>query len=170
MLTVSQLASKFGISRATVLYYERKGLLFPASRSDNGYRWYGEVQVRMLEDILAYRSFGLPVSKLIDLVNRKDSVAQARILREQFTALEKEIHVLRQQQKAIVQLLEQPALLEKKMVTKDRWVEIMQAAGLSDQDMINWHKKFEAMEPDEHQKFLESLAITPEEIKKIRKF
>ncbi len=54
------------------------------------------------------------------------------------------------------------------MVTKERWVEIMSAAGLSDQDMMNWHRKFEAMEPNEHQKFLESLGIAPDEIRKIR--
>jgi len=171
MLTVTQLARKFGISRATVLYYEKKGLLKPSTRSDNGYRWYGADEVEVLETIMAYRSFGLPVAKLVvlDLLKRKDGVAQERILRDQFSALEREILTLRQQQKAIVQLLEQPTLLEKNMLTKDRWVEIMRATGLSDQDMMNWHKKFESMEPDEHQRFLESLDIAPDEIKKIRR-
>lgn len=168
MLTVTQLANKFGISRATVLYYEKKGLLAPKTRSENGYRWYGADEIKALETILAYRSFGLPLAKLADLIERKDVVAQELILRDQFNALEREILTLRQQQKAIVQLLKQPTLLEKNMVTKDRWVEIMKAAGLNDQDMMNWHKKFEAMEPDEHQKFLESLNIDPDEIKQIR--
>ncbi|NOZ54549.1 MAG: MerR family DNA-binding transcriptional regulator [Gammaproteobacteria bacterium] len=170
MLTVTQLAKKFGISRATILYYEQKGLLLPSTRSENGYRWYGVNEVKVLETIMAYRSFGIPIVKLTDLINRKDDIDQERILRDQFSALEKEILTLRQQQKAIVQLLKQPTLLEQKMVTKDRWVEIMKAAGLSDQDMMNWHKKFEAMEPTEHQKFLESLNIDPDEITKIRGF
>ncbi len=169
MLTVSQLARKFGISRATVLYYEKKGLLKPAARSENGYRWYGPAEAQVLENILAYRSFGIPVAKLADLVHRKKGVEQTRILRDQFYALDKEIETLRQQQKAIVQLLKQPDLLEKQMVTKERWVEIMRAAGLSEQDMTNWHRKFETMEPDEHQKFLESLGINAREIDRIRK-
>lgn len=168
MLTVTQLANKFGISRATVLYYEKKGLLEARIRSENGYRWYGEDEIKTLKRIISYRSFGLPVAKLADLVKRKDEVAQERILRDQFNALEKEIIELRQQQNAIVQLLKQPQLLEKNMVTKDRWVEIMRAAGLSNEDMVNWHKKFEAMEPTEHQKFLESLDIPADEIVKIR--
>lgn len=54
------------------------------------------------------------------------------------------------------------------MVTKERWVEIMRAAGLSDQDMKNWHQQFEKMEPEAHQEFLESLNIDSEEIKSIR--
>ena len=168
MLTVSRLARKFHISRTTVLHYERKGLLQPAVRSQNGYRWYGEKQIKKLENILAYRSYGLPLAKIADLVDREDEVAQQRILRDQFSALEQEILSLRLQQKAIVQLLKQPQLLEKNMVTKERWVEIMQAAGLSEDDMRNWHRNFEKMEPEEHQKFLESLGISNEEIKQIR--
>lgn len=168
MLTVTQLARKFSISRATVLYYEKQGLLKPSARSDNGYRWYGPTETQLLESILAYRSFGLPVAKIADLVHRRQGVEQTCILRDQFYALEKEIETLRQQQKAIVQLLKQPDLLEINMVTKERWVEIMRAAGLREQDMVNWHRKFEAMEPGEHQKFLESLGITDEEIQRIR--
>ncbi len=142
MLTDSQLARKFGVSRATVLYYEKKGLLKPATRSENGHRWYGPAEAKVLENILAYRSFGLPVVKLADLVHRKKGVVQTRILQDQFYALDKEIETLRQQQKAIVQLLKQPNLLKKNMVTKERWVEIMRAAGLSEQDMTNCHRKF----------------------------
>lgn len=168
MLTVTQFAKRFGISRATVLYYEKKGLLHPHSRTANGYRWYGQKQMTIMGSILAYRGLGLPVAKFADLIKRKEGVTQERILLEQFSALEREILSLRQQQKAIVQLLQQPQLLEKDMVTKDRWVEIMRAAGLSDDDMLNWHRKFEAMEPEEHQKFLQSLSIEAEEIKKIR--
>ena len=54
------------------------------------------------------------------------------------------------------------------MVNKDRWVEIMKAAGLTELDMHNWHTQFEKMEPEAHQEFLESLGIKEDEIQKIR--
>ena len=54
------------------------------------------------------------------------------------------------------------------MISKQRWVEIMQAAGLSEENMINWHKQFERLEPDAHQEFLVSLGIDDDEITKIR--
>ena len=54
------------------------------------------------------------------------------------------------------------------MITKERWVEIMIAAGFDEAAMRAWHQKFEEMEPDEHQLFLESLGIDSEEIKAIR--
>ena len=53
-------------------------------------------------------------------------------------------------------------------MNKAKWVEIMIAAGLSKEDMMKWHQKFEEMEPEEHQKFLESLDITQDEITAIR--
>ena len=56
------------------------------------------------------------------------------------------------------------------MLNKERWVEIMQAAGLTDQDMHNWHIQFEKMEPEAHQEFLESLGIEAPEIQKIREW
>ncbi|PJE79138.1 HTH-type transcriptional activator TipA [invertebrate metagenome] len=168
MLTVTRLAKKYGISRTTILYYERIGLLKPCSRLENGYRWYGDNEARRLEAIIDYRSFGVPVKHIALLLNRNDERTQERILREQFASLEKEIQKLRQQQKAIVALLEQPALLEKNMVNKERWVEIMKAAGLSEQDMKNWHDQFERMEPAAHQEFLESLSIDKNEISDIR--
>jgi DNA-binding transcriptional MerR regulator len=43
MLTVTKLAKTCDISRTTVLYYEREGLLTPKLRAENGYRWYGDL-------------------------------------------------------------------------------------------------------------------------------
>ena len=56
------------------------------------------------------------------------------------------------------------------MITKDKWVEIMRAAGLSEADMHRWHVEFEKAAPAEHQEFLEFLRIPKDEIAKIREF
>lgn len=167
MLTVTQLAREFGISRATILYYEKEGLLFPASRSENGYRWYGTKELERLEAITSYRSYGLSVSRIRVLLEQKGK-SQTQILKEHFSQLEQEIQTLRNQQKAIVTLLQEPEMLTENIVTKARWVQIMEAAGFSKSDMVTWHQKFEAMEPSEHHKFLQSLGIDDEEIKRIR--
>jgi hypothetical protein len=83
--------------------------------------------------------------------------------------LGREIDNLKQQQRSIVQILKQKQLYEEaEVLSKERWIEIMKAAGLSKQDMHNWHIQFEKMEPEAHQQFLESLGIQPAEIEKIR--
>ena len=169
MLTVTKLAKTCGISRAAVLYYEREGLLLPKLRSENGYRWYGDAEVQKLKDILRFRSFGIPVANISNLIEHNDEETQSEILKAQFNKLEHSISELRKQQSAIVALLQQPELLEQEMVTKERWVAIMAASGFSEKDMITWHQNFEKMKPNEHQKFLESLGIEANEISRIRK-
>ncbi|AMO54542.1 MerR family transcriptional regulator [Endozoicomonas montiporae] len=168
MLTVTQLARQYQLSRTTILYYEREGLLLPHSRSQNGYRWYGDKEQKRLEAILAYRSYGVPIRDIASILDRDEHMEQERILRNRFASLEQEIQTLRQQQKAIVLLLEQPTLLEQPMVNKERWTDIMKAAGFDEAAMKNWHRQFEKMEPEAHQEFLESLSIDKEEIKQIR--
>jgi len=77
--------------------------------------------------------------------------------------------VLEEQQRCIVQLLRQkPLQKEAEVVNKERWVEIMRAAGLSEEDMHNWHVQCERMEPEAHQEFLESLDLDTEEVARIR--
>jgi hypothetical protein len=58
---------------------------------------------------------------------------------------------------------------EQNVVDKQRWVEIMRAAGFTEEEMREWHRQFEQMEPLAHQEFLESLGIPPAEISRIRK-
>ncbi|MBB6522307.1 MerR family transcriptional regulator [Pseudoteredinibacter isoporae] len=168
MLTISKLARQAGIARSSLLYYERIGLLQPKLRGDNGYRWYGPEEVTRLESIMAYRSYGIAIDKIGELLDR-NSKAQADILKEHFQQLDLEIKQLRQQQKAIIELLHLDQEVENDMVNKDTWVAIMRGAGLSDDDMTRWHQTFEKMEPEEHQKFLESLGIEQDEIAQIRK-
>ncbi len=56
------------------------------------------------------------------------------------------------------------------MINKERWVEIMRAAGFSEEDMRGWHVQFEKMEPEAHREFLQSLGIPKDEIAKIREW
>ena len=68
MLTVSQLATRCGLSRSTVLYYESIGLLKPSSRSASNYRRYTERDLKRLEQIRAYRAAGLTLRDVQSLM------------------------------------------------------------------------------------------------------
>ncbi|MGD0616911.1 MAG: MerR family transcriptional regulator, partial [Bryobacteraceae bacterium] len=56
------------------------------------------------------------------------------------------------------------------VVTKDKLVSIMRAAGLTETDMHRFHVEFEKSAPQEHQEFLEFLHIPADEVKTIREF
>jgi DNA-binding transcriptional MerR regulator len=196
--TIGRLAKTVGLSRSTLLYYDRLGLLSPINRSEGNYRLYAADEVDRLRRICTYREMGIPLKQIGELIDRQatgDSDTEL-MLQKHLESLDREIESLRKQQRQVVLLLEQitsrtspggsgkkrsqrprrqskgpkqsELSLENDMITKDRWVEIMRAAGLSDDDMHNWHRQFEKLEPDAHQEFLESLGIDAGEIDQIR--
>jgi hypothetical protein len=53
-------------------------------------------------------------------------------------------------------------------MTVECWKEVFRDAGLTDEDMITWHRCFEKKYPDGHQGFLEWLGIDDRRIEEIR--
>jgi MerR family transcriptional regulator, thiopeptide resistance regulator len=168
MLSIKQFCDQLEVSRTTVLYYEKKGLLNPAARTSSGYRLYGGRELERFQAILAYRSYGIPVDEIKSLMQQSKEKDRDAVLRQQFSALGLEIQKLRQQQHSIMTLLKEPELLNTGQLTKERWTEVLRESGMNEQDMLNWHKRFEQMEPQGHLKFLQSLNIDDEEIEQIR--
>ncbi len=170
-LTISALARASGLSRSTLLYYDRLGLLKPGRRSTANYRLYSGSEAKRLEQICLHRNMGIPLKEIASLLSEQGVNNSVEILQRRLRSLDAGIAELRRQQRCIVEILKQESIhKEVNMINKDRWVEIMKAAGLKEQDMRNWHHQFEKMEPEAHQEFLESLGIPKVEIKKIREY
>jgi DNA-binding transcriptional MerR regulator len=165
--TVTQLARQCGLSRGTLLYYESIGLLQAPARSSANYRRYGERDLRRLQQICAYRHSGLTLDDIRAILDRRESDATA-VLKRRLLALEGQIETLRTHQRAILMLLKNDSIGRKKMMTKDKWVSIMKASGLTEREMHRWHAEFEKAAPEEHQEFLEYLKIPAGEIQEIR--
>ena len=170
MWTVSKLAARCGLSRGTLLYYESIGLLKPPARSAGNYRSYGERDLQRLQQICAYRHAGLTLDDIRAVfiqMDRGESDAAA-VLKRRLVALDGEIETRRAHQRAILKLLKNDSIGRKKMITKEKWVSIMKASGLTEADMHRWHAEFEKAAPEEHQEFLEFLHIPAAEIRTIR--
>ncbi|MGA3073519.1 MAG: MerR family transcriptional regulator [Bryobacteraceae bacterium] len=170
MLTVSKLAGRCGLSRGTLLYYESIGLLKPPARSAANYRRYGERDFERLQQICAYRHAGLTLNDIRAILikpDRRESDAAA-VLKRRLVALDGEIETRRAHQRAILKLLQSDSIGRNKMITKEKWVSIMKASGLTEADMHRWHAEFEKAAPEEHQEFLEFLHIPAAEIRTIR--
>jgi MerR family copper efflux transcriptional regulator len=166
LITVSTLARQCGISRTTLLYYEKQNLLQPSTRGANGYRYYSESDVECLRKIIGYRSAGLPIADIRRLLAAEKEGEQ--ILQSQFFRLEQDIQSLRRQQYAIVNLLRLQISAGTKKVSKAEWVDAMSKAGMSEEDMSEWHRQFESMVPAEHEAFLKMIGCGPAERKRIR--
>ncbi|WP_195573090.1 MerR family transcriptional regulator [Paenibacillus sp. 1001270B_150601_E10] len=66
--TVNEVASQSGISIRTLRYYDQIGLLKPAYYGDNGYRYYEQEQLTLLQHILLMRELELPLSTIKELI------------------------------------------------------------------------------------------------------
>lgn len=168
MFTVSKLARRCGLSRSTLLYYERAGLLTPAARSGANYRSYSERDARLLEQICVYRRAGLKLADIRAILHKPESGASG-VLKRRLAELSAEIETLRGHQRAILKLLHAD-LRRTKAMTKEKWVSIMKASGFTEDDMHRWHAEFERSAPDDHQEFLEFLHIAEAEIRRIREW
>jgi MerR family transcriptional regulator, thiopeptide resistance regulator len=169
-LTVTRLAKACGLSRSTVLYYESVGLLKPAGRSSGNYRIYGERDLARLREVCVYREAGLTLADIRAILDRPRGDAAA-VLQRRFVEIGAEIERLRGRQREIAGLLEGANRLRRmKMVTKEKWTDVMRKAGFSEEQMRRWHMEFEKTAPEEHQEFLEFLHIPTEEVQRIRQW
>lgn len=168
MYTIGKVAKRFGLSRSTLLYYDSIGLLEPSGRTETNYRLYTEKDINRMEKICLYREAGLPLES-INQVLAMDSAGIVSLLEQKLFQINDDINVLRDQQKAILRILEnKEAIKHARLLTKERWVALLEATGLEEEDMRQWHIQFEKMSPEAHQDFLESLGIPDQEVIEIR--
>ena len=169
-LTITKLARACGLSRSTVLYYESLGLVKAARRSAGNYRVYSDADLARLRQVCVYRGAGLKLGDIRSVLDRPRGEA-AGVLQRRMLEIGREIETLREHQRAIARLIGGTNRLRRdRMVTKQKWVEIMRAAGFSEEQMNRWHREFEKSAPAEHQEFLEFLHIPAEEVKHIREW
>jgi DNA-binding transcriptional MerR regulator len=170
MFTINQLVKRFGLSRSTLLYYDKIGLLEPSARSVSNYRLYSQKDLERMEKVITYRNAGLPLDSIMDILEAGDT-APTLILERQLENINEQVDQLRYQQELIVQLLgSKSALRSSRLMSKEAWVEILKASGLDEDGMHQWHIEFEREFPDLHSDFLKSLGIDSEEISRIKQW
>jgi len=70
--TVKKLAKISGVSVRALHFYDEIGLLKPASYGENGYRYYEQEQLLLLQQILFYRELGFPLNEIQEIISVKD--------------------------------------------------------------------------------------------------
>lgn len=171
MKTIRQLAGQFGLSRTTLLYYDRLGLLRPEYRTAAGHRLYSEADTERLARICELRAAGLPLGEIEAVLDPSPKLRApvGEALNRRLSDLNREIAGLRRQQQVALALLrEQAEPGHTRAMTKERWVQLLAACGLDEADRARWHAEFEKLSPEAHQDFLESLGLGHEEIARIR--
>lgn len=112
LLTVGRLAERTGVSPDTLRYYEKMGLIKAVSRSESGYRIYGEDAERILQFIKGAKTLNFTLEEIRQLLtlNRSDKATCAEVLKHttgKITEAEQKIRELKEVKKTLSVLVEQ---------------------------------------------------------------
>ena len=69
MLRIGELAIKTGLTAHTIRFYEKSGLLNASQRSESGYRYYADTDVRQAEFVKTARKIGFSVDDVSTLLS-----------------------------------------------------------------------------------------------------
>ena len=69
MLKISELAAKTGLSSHTIRFYEKHDLIRASERSEAGYRFYNDSDIRRAEFVKAARNIGFSLEDISQLLS-----------------------------------------------------------------------------------------------------
>ncbi|KFI11184.1 methyltransferase [Vibrio sp. B183] len=125
MYRISQLAEQVGLSRSTLLYYEKLGLI-QGTRQANGYRMYTDKDVQRVRLLQQLQAGGLTLEECLECLESK--IDRNKLL-QRLNALDEEI--------------------QRKQKAKE-----LLSAMLGKNSMRDWHQKMEEHAPSAHMEWL----------------
>jgi DNA-binding transcriptional MerR regulator/predicted O-methyltransferase YrrM len=138
MVNISELAKSVGLSRSTLLYYEKIGLL-RAQRQHNGYRLYGDADRQRLILLQQLQAGGLSLKECQACLDGK---IDRDLLRKRFEALRSELE------------------------NKNRSLSLL-AALLGEGSLKEWHEYIEQQAPDLHRQWLITQGFSSDEASRV---
>jgi len=106
VLTVGQVAERFGVTVRTLHHYDAIGLLSPSARSQAGYRLYTEEDVTRLQHVVVYRRLDFSLEEISQLLDDGTRPALLEHLRRQRSAVVSRLEELAELVTAIDRALE----------------------------------------------------------------
>ena len=85
-MTVSEVSRRTGVSVRALQYYDKIGLLSPATRTPSGYRLYDDEALERLQQILLFRELQFPL-KEIKIILESPTFDRGRVLEQQIVLL-----------------------------------------------------------------------------------
>lgn len=93
-ITIQEVAEKYDLSKDTLRYYEKEGLVGPIGKNKSGSREYQEADLERIEFVKCMRSAGLSIAILKDYIKLYEEGEQTKEAR--LKLLEKERELLKE--------------------------------------------------------------------------
>ncbi len=95
LFKVSDFAEITGVTVRTLHHYDRMGLLKSTGRTEGGYRLYGDRDVARLQQIVALKFLGFPLSRIKELLERKPLAVTVALRMQRWVIGERMEHLRR---------------------------------------------------------------------------
>lgn len=152
MYRISELAEKVGLSRSTLLYYEKQGLL-RGSRQTNGYRLYSDKDVQQLHLLQQLQAGGLTLKECKSFL---DSKMQRAVLEKRLQQLDEDIAQKQQARELLVALLGEGSLRlwhqQTDKLAPDAHLDWLKQQGFNEQQAL--HLKWLSKDMNEHDQYM----------------
>ena len=79
MYTIGRLARRTKVKADSIRFYERQGLLAPATKTNSGYRLYTDEAVRRIAFVKRAQQCGFSLAEIRDLLRTQDGEPAARL-------------------------------------------------------------------------------------------
>jgi len=169
MKTITAVARQFALSRSTLLYYDRIGLLSPGCRTRAEARLYSDPEVARLARIVTFRRAGLSLKTIKAILAAALPVKVNRTLEARLQEIQQQVGALRSQQRFIVGLLKDAVMRgEGPARTRVEWVDLLRACAFTEDDMHAWHVAMEREDPTAHARFLRRIGLAAPEVEAVR--
>lgn len=105
-MTAGQFADKAGVTKRTVQFYDKVGLLNPSYRTSSGHRYYTKQDLARLQRIMTLKYIGMSIDEIRSIVQRDGhEVDLKESLRVQSTIIGQKMEHLRLVQKTVKETL-----------------------------------------------------------------
>jgi len=105
LFSIGDFAEFARISRDTLLHYDKIGLLSPALRGDNGYRFYSGAQLAVVNVIRTLQQLGMTLDEIRGLKDRRTPKLTVEVLELQVEKIDKRIEEWIRARKLLLTLL-----------------------------------------------------------------
>jgi DNA-binding transcriptional MerR regulator len=118
-LSISEMASLARVSRDTLIHYDRIGLIRPAARGENNYRYYSDEQIALVNIVRTFRSLGMSLTDIGELSRNRTPESILAALEEQTRHVDENIGDLIKARQLLVTLkttIEEAVLIDEALI------------------------------------------------------
>ncbi len=155
-ININQVEQLTGVSKRNIRFYEQEGLLIPERNESNGYREYGEEDVRRVKIIRMLRMLDMPLEEIGTVLGNEQSLETA--ITEQKKRLEQQARELQ----SAIQFCEKLKNQDLQMLNVDQCLEEIEQTGVQGffQTWIDDYKMIKKLNEERDFTFIPDGAVT----------